>query len=325
MATSTLTRALELAAFPASAMVLGAAAVFFVAPARMVLGATQHFAAGIVLCATSVELLPPMSKAPATGRNMAAIAAGFLLGVLLMLGVKYISGEECDHEESMPEVEDVHEQTARIQEALLACGDGSSTEVSFEDEDEEVAEARRLRRWRRRLQRMPYGARAWASLERQASAVSAAFSERPEPFPWDFVLAVTVDSTVDGLLLGVSLVAGEKAGAVMAVALGFEMFFLALTLAATLRAQPWRMSIPAQLLMPAVLLVSAALGCFAAGKLAANPTVFLGILSFGTSALLYLVAEELLLEAHNGGQPHHWYIDQFFFFGYLSVLLLDKI
>eukprot|EP00963_Diacronema_lutheri_P005884 scaffold467_cov366-Pavlova_lutheri.AAC.18 len=172
---------------------------------------------------------------------------------------------------------------------------------------------------------MPYGARAWASLERQASAVSAAFSEGPEPFPWDFVLAVTVDSTVDGLLLGVSLVAGEKAGVVMAVALAFEMFFLALTLAATLRAQPWRISIPAQLMMPAVLVLSAAVGCFAAGKLAANPTVFLGILSFGTAALLYLVAEELLLEAHHGGQPHHWYIDQFFFFGYLSVLLLDKL
>ena len=49
-----------------------------------------------------------------------------------------------------------------------------------------------------------------------------------------------------------------------------------------------------------------------------------GVISFGVAALLYLVTEELLLEAHEGGDGHVWWVDSLFFLGFLGSFLLEK-
>ena len=46
--------------------------------------------------------------------------------------------------------------------------------------------------------------------------------------------------------------------------------------------------------------------------------------------LLFLVTEELLLEAHeaqehHGGEEHIWWVDACFFGGFLAAFLLDKL
>ncbi len=56
--------------------------------------------------------------------------------------------------------------------------------------------------------------------------------ERIPPFPADFALAVYIDSMLDGLLVGLTLITGKSAGLYMAVAMAFEMGFLGLTFAA---------------------------------------------------------------------------------------------
>lgn len=43
--------------------------------------------------------------------------------------------------------------------------------------------------------------------------------------------------------------------------------------------------------------------------LAAHEPLFVCIISFGVAAMLYLVAEELLLEAHEEGKDHVWWVD----------------
>ena len=48
-----------------------------------------------------------------------------------------------------------------------------------------------------------------------------------------------------------------------------------------------------------------------------------GFLSFGLMALLYLVTEELLVEAHE--KPDRPWITSLFLVGFLSVLLLDQL
>jgi hypothetical protein len=59
--------------------------------------------------------------------------------------------------------------------------------------------------------------------------------------------------------------------------------------------------------------------------LATSPALHAGLIAFGIAALLYLVTEELLLEAHHGaGDEHCWWVDSFFFVGFLGSLLLDK-
>ena len=39
---------------------------------------------------------------------------------------------------------------------------------------------------------------------------------------------------------------------------------------------------------------------------------------FGVAALLYLVTEELLLEAHSEGEGHTWWVDCCYFAGFLG-------
>jgi ZIP family zinc transporter len=54
-----------------------------------------------------------------------------------------------------------------------------------------------------------------------------------------------------------------------------------------------------------------------------SPVVIAGFLSFGLMALLYLVTEELLVEAHE--KPDSPLISAFFFIGFLALLALEEI
>jgi zinc transporter ZupT len=42
------------------------------------------------------------------------------------------------------------------------------------------------------------------------------------------------------------------------------------------------------------------------------------------AALLYLVTEELLLEAHEEGSDHVWWVDVMFFAGFIASILIEK-
>lgn len=66
------------------------------------------------------------------------------------------------------------------------------------------------------------------------------------------------------------------------------------------------------------------------GSLAAPGTALnTGIVSFGVAAFLYLVTEELLIEAHEtteeSGEGHVWWVDAMFFFGFLLAFVLQKL
>ena len=58
------------------------------------------------------------------------------------------------------------------------------------------------------------------------------------------------------------------------------------------------------------------------------PVLF--VASIGIAALLFLVTEELLLEAHeaqehSAHEEHIWWVDMFFFLGFLLSFLMDKL
>lgn len=53
------------------------------------------------------------------------------------------------------------------------------------------------------------------------------------------------------------------------------------------------------------------------------PVVITGFLSFGLMALLYLVTEELLVEAHE--KPDTPLISSMFFVGFLGLLVLEEL
>jgi ZIP family zinc transporter len=138
------------------------------------------------------------------------------------------------------------------------------------------------------------------------------------------IFAVAIDLFVDGLLMGTSLSVGKKQGVLVAIALTFCAFFLTLATSATLHARnEKRGKVLLVILALAVLVVAGVLlaGYFAsliAGGLLS------GTIAFATAALLYLVVEELLPEAHEEA-PDRTLTPALFFCGFLLVYLLQRL
>ena len=136
------------------------------------------------------------------------------------------------------------------------------------------------------------------------------------------VAVVGVDILIDGLVLGLGFAAGSRAGVLLTIALTLEVMFLGLSVTPALaQALGSRARTLAAVGALATLLPIGALIGTQAGGL---PGVWLaGFLSFGLVALLYLVTEELLVEAHEGGPEAPW-IAAMFFVGFLALLILEE-
>ncbi|MEC5394258.1 ZIP family metal transporter [Bergeyella sp. RCAD1439] len=148
-------------------------------------------------------------------------------------------------------------------------------------------------------------------------------SELIPKIPIAFVVAIGVDIFIDGLLLGIGFASGAKAGMLLAFAIALEMFSMGMAVASELTAEGISKgkSVRHIVLLSSLFMVSAVLG----GTLLQN----LGdrwmelVLSFGLSALLYLVTEELLVKAHEE-EDKPWYTFTFFL-GFLVFLVLGMV
>ncbi|WP_371423159.1 ZIP family metal transporter [Tardiphaga sp.] len=134
--------------------------------------------------------------------------------------------------------------------------------------------------------------------------------------------AIGIDILIDGLVLGLAFIAGAKAGMLLTVALTLEVLFLGITLTAEIRETiESRLKTVVIVISMAVLLPVGAL--IATPVAVLSPVVVTGFLSFGLMALLYLVTEELLAEAHE--KPDSPLISAMFFVGFLVLLLIEEI
>ncbi len=134
---------------------------------------------------------------------------------------------------------------------------------------------------------------------------------------------VGVDVSVDGLLLGIGFAAGRSVGILLAVALTIELLSLGLAIAAELgqaRVSPRRTV--ATVAGLSLLLVAGAV--FGAAVIRSLPEPFLEVaLSFGLAALLFLVTEELLVEAHETEETLTGTAS--FFVGFLLFLVIGMM
>ncbi|KQX19660.1 MULTISPECIES: ZIP family metal transporter [unclassified Sphingomonas] len=140
--------------------------------------------------------------------------------------------------------------------------------------------------------------------------------------PMAMLGAIGIDILIDGLVLGLAFIAGAKAGFLLTIALTLEVLFLGLTVTAELgetmrsRAKIIALTAALALLLPIGVVVATPVATF-------SPVVIAGFLSFGLIALLYLVTEELLAEAHE--KPDSPLISAMFFVGFLGLLLIEEI
>ncbi|MES3151638.1 ZIP family metal transporter [Sphingomonas faeni] len=134
--------------------------------------------------------------------------------------------------------------------------------------------------------------------------------------------AVAVDILIDGLVLGLAFVAGGKAGVLLTIALTLEVLFLGLTVTTELgetiksKARIIAITMGIAMLLPIGAAIATPVATF-------PPVVIAGFLSFGLIALLYLVTEELLVEAHE--KPDTPLISAMFFIGFLGLLLIEEV
>ncbi len=122
---------------------------------------------------------------------------------------------------------------------------------------------------------------------------------------------VAIDLWIDGLLISVAFMAGEQTGILIAIALAIEALFLGLSIASSCTLMQ---SIGIALMLPFGLIC----GMQTVPRL--PEAFFIGTLAFGIAALLYLVTEELLTEAHE--IPDRPWITSLFFAGFLLILLI---
>lgn len=137
------------------------------------------------------------------------------------------------------------------------------------------------------------------------------------------VSAVGIDLFIDGILIGVAFLTGTKGGLLITIALAMEILFLGLSTVATLGVRAVRIKI--RLLLSVALALLIPIGSvFGVALLSqVSPVITDGFLAFGVAALLYLVTEELLIEAHE--QEETPLITACFFIGFLCILLLENL
>lgn len=140
--------------------------------------------------------------------------------------------------------------------------------------------------------------------------------------PKGLITMIAIDVLVDGLVLGIGFAAGARAGVLLTIALTIEVLFLALPLTAALqKAEIVRGKIVALIAGMSLLLPVGTLLGLGAGALPGQWTST--IFAFSLMALLYLVTEELLVEAHET-QDRPW-IAAMFFFGFLLLVLIEEL
>lgn len=136
-----------------------------------------------------------------------------------------------------------------------------------------------------------------------------------------FLVATGIDIFIDGLVLGLSFLAGDQAGLLLTIALTLEVLFLGLTVAVELQASAYsKLRIAITIGLVGLLLPLGALIAMPVGQLA--PEMIVAFLAFGLMALLYLVTEELLTEAHEN--PDSPLITAMFFVGFLGLVLIEE-
>ncbi len=115
--------------------------------------------------------------------------------------------------------------------------------------------------------------------------------------PVGLAAAAAVDTLIDGAIISAGFSSGRHLGALLAVALAVELFFLTLSVGAEFHTTPskrWHgLAVTTGI---AMLLLVGAGGAFLGLRGASEATVAV-MLAFGAAALIYLIAEELLVES----------------------------
>lgn len=157
--------------------------------------------------------------------------------------------------------------------------------------------------------------------ENEGSRKGGAVLRTASQIPYRFLLVTGIDVFIDGSLLGIGFAAGARQGVLFTFALAVELLSLGLATSTTLGGLPRRTAIGSLVALATIFLIGAMGGTLLLQGV--SNEVLEIILSFGLAALLFLVTEELLVEAHE--EPETPLLTSMFFAGFLLFLLLGMM
>ena len=145
---------------------------------------------------------------------------------------------------------------------------------------------------------------------------------RPRPMLL-LMLPFLIDSLIDGLVVGISSKAAGQQW-VIPVAVALEMGLATLGLGTLLGrgAGRWRSRVSGAL-MAVTYVIGLSVSLVITNGL--QGPALTGTLAFGTAALIYLVVEEVMKEAHARGEDDSGVVNVAFFIGLLCIWLLDSV
>ncbi|NHN55818.1 ZIP family metal transporter [Calidifontibacter sp. DB0510] len=169
--------------------------------------------------------------------------------------------------------------------------------------------------WSRRREAAATSGTAASSAHLGAAGTSA--------LPLGMLVAVGIDLLIDGTLVGLGATLGSRQGLILTVALTLEILFLAVSVCIELLEAGVARTRAA--VICAALGLATAVGAIGSALLLgdASKTVLAAVLAFGAAALLYLVVEELLVEAHE--QSETALLGAMFFAGFLGLYILAEL
>ena len=158
-----------------------------------------------------------------------------------------------------------------------------------------------------------------------APAGSASVTAPPTAaaLPWGLLVAIGIDILIDGLLLGIGFAAGAKEGTLLAIALTIELLSLGLATAIELRQDGHGKGRAVAIVAGTSLMLLVGAGIGTTVLRGATGNLLEIVLSFGLAALLFLVTEELLTEAHEETETP--LLTLAFFVGFLLFLILGMV
>lgn len=156
--------------------------------------------------------------------------------------------------------------------------------------------------------------------------LSETIGKRPEAGgrgAWSMVAVIGIDVLIDGLLLGAAFAAGQGLGGLLVLALSAEF----LSLGPSTSSQLIRNGLPRKTAILVTLGVASLPWIGGLGGILvlsnASDVMMEAVLAFGSAAFLYLVTEELLVEAHEAAETP--LATSLFFVGFLAVLVIGML
>ena len=145
--------------------------------------------------------------------------------------------------------------------------------------------------------------------------------------PMGMMIPIFIDGIMDGFLVGVTCSISKKAGIVLALANCIEMSLLGMALSARVvkcTGSPLLFRYAAISTPPLCMIGGAVVGCFLGDISQSDPIMFVAFVSFGIVALLYLVCNELIIEAREAQDGKNmWWISVNIFVGVYAVLMMN--